>query len=34
MPISEQVNAVIHAGTDPRQAVETLLARDPKAEHE
>lgn len=34
MPITEQVNAVVHRGTDPRQAVEALLARDPKAEQE
>jgi len=34
MPITEQVNAVVHSGTDPRQAVEALLARDPRAEHE
>jgi len=32
MPITEQVDRVVHAGLAPRQAVETLLARDPKAE--
>lgn len=32
MPITEQVNRVLHHGQDPRQAVERLLARDPKPE--
>jgi len=32
MPITEQVNAVLDHGQDPRQAVEILLARDPKPE--
>lgn len=32
MPITEQVDRVLHQGCDPRQAVETLLARQPKAE--
>jgi glycerol-3-phosphate dehydrogenase (NAD(P)+) len=34
MPITEQVDKVVHAGTDPRHAVETLLARDPRREEE
>jgi glycerol-3-phosphate dehydrogenase (NAD(P)+) len=33
MPISEQVNAIIHAGADPRECLRRLLARQPKAEH-
>lgn len=33
MPISEQVNEVVHQGKAPRLAVEALLARDPKTEH-
>ncbi len=32
MPISEQVDQVLHQGQGPRQAVEALLARGPKAE--
>lgn len=32
MPITEQVDQVLHHGQDPRQAVEALLARDPKPE--
>ncbi|HXH02950.1 MAG TPA: NAD(P)H-dependent glycerol-3-phosphate dehydrogenase [Candidatus Competibacteraceae bacterium] len=32
MPITEQVEAVLYHGRAPRQAVESLLARDPKAE--
>lgn len=32
MPITEQVDRVLYAGQDPRRAVETLLARDPKPE--
>lgn len=32
MPISEQVDRVLHQGQDPRRAVEALLAREPKAE--
>jgi glycerol-3-phosphate dehydrogenase (NAD(P)+) len=32
MPITEQVNEVLHHGQDPRRAVEILLARDPKPE--
>lgn len=32
MPITEQVDHVLHQGKDPRQAVEALLARDPKPE--
>lgn len=32
MPITEQVNRVLHHGQNPRQAVEILLARDPKPE--
>jgi glycerol-3-phosphate dehydrogenase (NAD(P)+) len=32
MPITEQVNRVLHEHLDPRQAVESLLARDPKPE--
>ena len=32
MPIAEQVDRVLHRGLNPRQAVESLLARDPKPE--
>ncbi len=32
VPITEQVNAVVHAGKDPRQAMMDLMARTPKAE--
>lgn len=32
MPITEQVNRVLHEHRDPRQAVESLLAREPKPE--
>ena len=32
MPITEQVDRVLHQGLAPRQAVEALLAREPKAE--
>lgn len=32
MPITEQVNRVLHEHRDPRRAVESLLARDPKPE--
>ncbi len=32
MPITEQVDRVLYDGQDPRRAVETLLARDPKPE--
>ncbi|MFO1371734.1 MAG: NAD(P)H-dependent glycerol-3-phosphate dehydrogenase [Candidatus Competibacteraceae bacterium] len=32
MPITEQVDLVLHHGQDPRRAVEMLLARDLKAE--
>ncbi len=32
MPITEQVDRVLHHGQNPRQAVESLLARDPKPE--
>lgn len=32
MPITEQVDQVLHQGQDPRQAVEILLARDLKSE--
>lgn len=32
MPITEQVDRVLHHGQNPRQAVEILLARDPKPE--
>jgi glycerol-3-phosphate dehydrogenase (NAD(P)+) len=34
VPITEQVNAVVHEGKDPRQAVIDLMARTPKAEQE
>ncbi len=32
VPITEQVNAVVHEGKDPRQAVMDLMARAPKPE--
>lgn len=32
MPITEQVDLILHHGQDPRRAVEMLLARDPKPE--
>lgn len=32
MPITEQVDRVLHHGQDPRRAVESLLGRDPKPE--
>jgi glycerol-3-phosphate dehydrogenase (NAD(P)+) len=32
MPITEQVDRVLHQGQEPRRAVESLLARDPKPE--
>lgn len=32
MPITEQVDRVLHQGLDPRQAVEALLSRDLKSE--
>jgi len=32
MPITEQVDRVLYDGQDPRRAVETLLARDPRPE--
>ena len=32
VPITEQVVAVVHESLDPRQAVQTLMARDPKPE--
>ncbi len=32
MPITEQVNAVVHHGRDPRLAVESLLARESRPE--
>ncbi|HCK82327.1 MAG TPA: glycerol-3-phosphate dehydrogenase [Candidatus Competibacteraceae bacterium] len=32
MPITEQVDRVLHHGQNPRRAVESLLARDPKPE--
>jgi glycerol-3-phosphate dehydrogenase (NAD(P)+) len=34
VPITEQVNAVVHEGKDPRRAVQDLLTRDPRAERE
>jgi glycerol-3-phosphate dehydrogenase (NAD(P)+) len=34
MPITEQVEAVLHRGADPRHAVAALMGRDPKAELE
>jgi len=33
MPISEQVNGIIHKGWDPEEGVARLLAREQKAEH-
>jgi len=33
MPISEQVNGIIHQGWDPVEGVVSLLAREQKAEH-
>ena len=32
VPITEQVNAVVHEGKDPRKAVMDLMARTPKPE--
>ncbi len=32
MPITEQVDRILHHGQNPRRAVENLLARDPKPE--
>jgi len=34
VPITEQVNAVVHGGKDPRQAVMDLMGRAPKPERE
>ncbi len=34
VPITEQVNAVVHEGKDPRQAVMDLMTRAPKPERE
>ncbi len=34
VPITEQVNAVVHEGKDPRKAVLDLMSRAPKAEQE
>ncbi|MEA2068931.1 MAG: NAD(P)H-dependent glycerol-3-phosphate dehydrogenase [Verrucomicrobiota bacterium] len=34
VPITEQVNAVVHEGKDPRQAMLDLMARAPKPEQE
>ncbi len=34
MPISEQVNGIIHKGWNPEEGVARLLAREQKAEHE
>jgi len=34
VPITEQVNAVVHEGKDPRQAVMDLMSRTPKPEGE
>ena len=34
VPITEQVNAVVHEGKDPREAVMALMARAPKPEGE
>ena len=34
VPITEQVNAVVHEGKDPRQAVMDLMSRAPKPEGE
>ncbi len=33
MPISEQVNGIIHKGWDPSRSVKTLLSREQKPEH-
>ena len=33
MPITEQVNGIIHHGWDPAQGVASLMAREQKAEH-
>ncbi len=33
MPISEQVYRVLYEELDPREAVNSLLAREPRAEH-
>jgi glycerol-3-phosphate dehydrogenase (NAD(P)+) len=32
MPITEQIDGILHHGQLPRRAVETLLAREPKSE--
>ena len=34
VPISEEVNAVVHDGKDPRQAVQDLLTREPRPEQD
>lgn len=34
VPITEEVNAVVHAGKDPRQAMIALMSRAPKPEQE
>ena len=34
MPITEQVDRVLHSGLEPRRAVEALLTREPKRENE
>ena len=34
VPITEEVDAVIHQGKDPKHAVQALLSRDPKPERE
>jgi glycerol-3-phosphate dehydrogenase (NAD(P)+) len=34
VPISEEVNAVVHGGKDPRQAVQDLLTREPRPEQD
>ena len=34
MPIAEQVNAVVHQGVNPRDAMLSLMGRSPKSEHE
>jgi len=33
MPITEQVNGIIHKGWDPVEGVDRLLAREQKAEY-
>ena len=33
MPISEQINGIIHHGQDPYRSVRELLAREQKSEH-